>query len=461
MAIIIFDILQATGHLNPSFKLAKMLQERGHKVEYTSSEKHEAAIRLQGFNTHNVYQLAAPALRTDYEAAKKKHFAFFRYVMLNTVGKVFSSYLRNIAMYMAERKLMMDRIKQVLDLQPDLIVVDSMAPLYRAVLYYAYDVKVILLQTMMSPTESSGVPPLHDRLVPCPSRWHVRLARLSWCKYYAERYLRKHWRKLIYFNCDPHTLSAAIMQKCGLPKEQLDFRRTINTGLKGVHEVSLAPRSLDFPRSYQNYEVQAGYAVDIDRVEPSVNDEVAEVLKSNRPIVYCSLGTISTVHNTRSAQLLKKIIRAVRHQPWEVLISVGSKISAKELGSVPSNVHVFATLPQLKILKHVNLMITHGGLNSVVECILHEVPMIVCPLNNYWDQNGNAARVVYHGLGVRSQLRWERVKMLTEKIDQVLRAAVFKENIRRMKRKMIQNDQHHQVADMIDALLVDGQQLAA
>ena len=455
-------MLQATGHLNPSFKLAKMLRGRGHRVEYASSEKHEEAIRRQGFNTHNVYQENTPALKADHEVAQKKYSAFFQYAVRYTIGKMFAKYLRNVAMYTVERKLMMNRIKHVLSLEPDLIVVDSMAPLCRAVIYYAYNVKVVMLQTMMSPTQAPQIPPLHSRLIPNRSPFYATQVRMSWYKHYAKRYFRKYWRRLIYFNSDPYTLSTTLIKKCGLPEDQLDGRRTINSGLIGLSEISLVPRELDFPRTYQDYEAVAGHAVDVNRIERPMDERARKVVENNsRPLIYCSLGTLSTVHNARSAQLLKKIIRAVRYQPWEVLFSIGPSIKFKDLGTIPPNVHIFETLPQLEVLRYADLMITHGGMNSVVECILREVPMVVCPLNNHWDQNGNAARVVYHGLGVRSQLRWERPQTITEKINQVLCAAVFQENVLRMKSKIVQGDQHLKIADMISRILADSQRLAA
>ena len=458
MATILFDIAQATGHLNPSFRLAKLLQAEGHKIVYASSEEYEKAIRSQGFEVLDIYR--TPEVRLTKE--QQNFLPIAKRVVHYFVKKLLSGYLEKLAIGHMEQKSMGDRIKQVIELQPDLIIADSMNPLYRAVVYCSYSVEVVMLQTMMSPTQAPGVPPLHSRLVPHPSRANNTQIQLSWLRHYGQKYLRKKWRKGIYFSSDIHTLSDRIMKKCGLPESQLDRRRTINDGLKGLQEISLAPRALDFPRGYQDYEVPAGYAVDVDRVESSASEEVERLLKDDkRPLVYCSLGTISTVHNARSAQWLKKVIRAVRHQPWDVLIATGSKTKVEDLGNIPVNVRVYETLPQLAVLKRADVMVTHGGLNSVVECILHEVPMVVCPLNNKWDQNGNAARVVYHGLGVRSQLGNESVSALTNKIDQVLKTEAFRENVRRMKGKVIKEDQHHTVVAMIETMLTKHRKVAA
>jgi UDP:flavonoid glycosyltransferase YjiC (YdhE family) len=56
-------------------------------------------------------------------------------------------------------------------------------------------------------------------------------------------------------------------------------------------------------------------------------------------------------------------------------------------------------LPQTAVIPLCQLVITHGGNNTITECLRYGKPTVVLPL--FWDQHDNAQRMQELGLGIR------------------------------------------------------------
>src|SRR5262249_31549954 len=67
------------------------------------------------------------------------------------------------------------------------------------------------------------------------------------------------------------------------------------------------------------------------------------------------------------------------------------------LADLPGNPIVVGYAPQLDLIRHSALTISHGGLNTVLESLACGVPMVVLPVT--YDQPGRGARVEYAGVG--------------------------------------------------------------
>ena len=77
-------------------------------------------------------------------------------------------------------------------------------------------------------------------------------------------------------------------------------------------------------------------------------------------------------------------------------------MNPETLGNIPSNIWTYSYVPQLEVLQHTDLFITHGGMNSVNEAMYYGVPMLVMPVIN--DQPLNAAQVEKLKLGKKSRV---------------------------------------------------------
>ena len=90
------------------------------------------------------------------------------------------------------------------------------------------------------------------------------------------------------------------------------------------------------------------------------------------------------------------MINCLSATPHRYIVSKGPLHDEIELAA---NMAGAEFLPQTSILPICDLVITHGGNNTVTECLHFGKPMIVLPL--FWDQYDNAQRIQELGLGVR------------------------------------------------------------
>ena len=109
-------------------------------------------------------------------------------------------------------------------------------------------------------------------------------------------------------------------------------------------------------------------------------------------LVYVSLGSLGSA----DVPLMRRLIDALGRTPHRYVVSMGPQHQEFELAD---NMVGAEFLPQVSVLPHVDAVITHGGNNTVTECMWFGKPMIVLPI--FWDQHDNAQRVHETGYGVR------------------------------------------------------------
>ncbi|MBI5713232.1 MAG: glycosyl transferase [Chloroflexi bacterium] len=137
--------------------------------------------------------------------------------------------------------------------------------------------------------------------------------------------------------------------------------------------------------------------------------ETSEVLK--KPLLYISLGTL---FNER-VDFFRACIEAFNDDRYNVIMSIGNKIDPVALGVIPSNFIVRPHVPQLEILQHADLFITHGGMNSVSEGCWYGVPMIVLP--QVGDQVVIAGRIAQLGAAEKlTDITPRAIRALAEKV---------------------------------------------
>jgi MGT family glycosyltransferase len=128
-------------------------------------------------------------------------------------------------------------------------------------------------------------------------------------------------------------------------------------------------------------------------------------------LIYLSLGSLGSA----DVGLMQRLVDLLATTEHRVIVSKGPLadhiiLHDNQVGE--------SFLPQPAILPQVDLVITHGGNNTVTEAFHHGKPMIVLPL--FWDQVDNAQRVEETGFGRRLSTYGFRDEELTDSIDELL-----------------------------------------
>ena len=151
------------------------------------------------------------------------------------------------------------------------------------------------------------------------------------------------------------------------------------------------------------------------RLDSSVRSDapfnVDAVLPGDGRVVYLSLGSLAAA----DVELMQRLVDTLAKTDHRVIVSKGPQA---DLITLADNMFGQEFLPQPSILPQVDLVITHGGNNTVTECFHFGKPMIVLPV--FWDQYDNAQRVDELGFGVRLETYAFEESELTGAIKRLL-----------------------------------------
>ncbi|WP_280680027.1 glycosyltransferase [Cryobacterium sp. CG_9.6] len=128
------------------------------------------------------------------------------------------------------------------------------------------------------------------------------------------------------------------------------------------------------------------------RVEATDAEVEAWLDAGSEPVVYVSFGSFLSVRG----DVLEKVVAALQGLDVRVALASGSTDPAS-LGPIPENWLVRGFLPQVRLLDHSVLAVSHGGNNSVTEAMTAGVPLLLLPFST--DQFAGAAALDTAGFG--------------------------------------------------------------
>ena len=160
-------------------------------------------------------------------------------------------------------------------------------------------------------------------------------------------------------------------------------------------------------------------------------------------LIYLSLGSLGSA----DVGLLQRLVDVLRTTNHRVIVSKGPLGDQIRLHERMTGANF---LPQPAILPLVDLVITHGGNNTVTEAFHHGKPMIVLPL--FWDQVDNAQRVDETGFGVRLATYDFVDEELTAAVERVLADRALRSRMAAMSARIQSTSGTARAAELIERL---------
>ncbi len=422
---ILFFMINELGHLLPAFSLANKLKKTGlYTVTFIANREMEPEIMRQGFGFEEDFDLFKV-----YYVPRSGPSSFIHRVATDIKHRLTDVKRKNREMVDFCRTL-------VLNYKPCFIFVDDILLHYRIALHNC-SVPIIPLSIVLPSYKDKNIPLPNSALMPDNTLKVKILIQWEWMFSFILRKVKEMYYVIRYngFNYRPRSLARYVNYPF---KERITYKQYYGLGEKQLDKMIMCPHHFDFPREKRSNVHYIESCVDLKRTQNSFN---WNEIKNTNAIVYCALGTQAHKHYKNCNEFFKKVIHVFQQmKDYNLVIALGKTGDIANLGGLPNNVYAYENVPQTEVLEKTLFMITHGGLGTIKECILTAVPMLVYPVNLRSDQNGNAARIVYHKIGLRGNLRNDNQSEIEKNIHEMLETKHFKQNIMKLQTKFLDYD---------------------
>lgn len=413
------------GILHSSLELARRLQEAGHDVEYATFAPACETASAQGLQCHTL------------EAGRYEAFldSDRRFGVIRRMGSLRERQTEAMATLPAG-----DLIRLLDRVDPDLLLIDGEMHAHIIAASNA-QIPLALLNTFASIWRQPGVPPPHHQVRPGVGWKGSRFGTsVLWWELRTRKRLRAWLAKVRDVGCDRLTLFRRLARQ-----HDFDFEAETDSTqwlipftYRRFPVLSLHAREFEFPHSAPSHVRYVGPMVPStrvdDRVAPATLETLELVIKRHREaagrrkLIYAGFGSIFSAN----IELVRRLVEVVGlNQDWEMVLALGDQPLPPELYTSSANVHVLPWVPQLEVLPHTDLAVTHGGINTIDECVLNGVPMLIY-CGSQTDMAGNTARVVHHGIGLAGDPDRDTVQDIRRHMQKLLAEEEFHRNIQRL-----------------------------
>ncbi|HET7121528.1 MAG TPA: nucleotide disphospho-sugar-binding domain-containing protein [Solirubrobacterales bacterium] len=419
---IVFFPEGAFGPTNNCVGIGDALRRRGHRIVFVVEESFAGTLEEKGFEERLMRLTPPPETEEAPGQFWKDFIRDTAPVFRKSTREQLSEFISPTFQALVDgARYVDDRLLEIIDeLEPDLIVEDNVVS-FPALLSCGRPWARI---ASCNPTE------MKDPDVPPPFSGLPSWDRAGWEGYWAA--YRDAHRQM-------HAEFSQFCEERGAPPLPAD---------ELIHEsgwlnMYLYPREVDYPRARALGPTWHNLEASVRTTDPAW--ELPEKLRDDkRPLLYLSLGSLGSA----DVELMEKLVAELAGAPYRVVVSKGPQAAEFDLAD---NMDGAEFLPQTEILPEVDLVITHGGNNTVTESLYFGKPMVLLPI--FWDQHDNAQRIDETGFGRRLDTYRHSAEELTEAIGGLLGDRELAERLERTSSRLQQAPGTERAADLIEEVV--------
>ena len=418
MPTAVFFPESAYGPTNNCIGIGDVLRRRGWRVVFIIEESFEGKLAEFGFEERLMRLGPAPEQEEDpgqfWKDFIRETAPVFRRPTIEQlegfIGPTFEALIDG-ARYVDERLA-----EIIAEVEPDVIVEDNVVSFPALLASRRPWVRIVSCH----PGE------VKDPDLPPPFSGYPASDRSGWEEYWAE------YRRVI----GPlHEGFSAYCEERGAPP--LPYLEMIHTSES--LNLWLYPREVDYARAQPLGEHWQNLESSVRATDPAWPG-LEGLDSSDEPLVYLSLGSLGS----GDVELMRGLIDSLAESPYRVIVSMGPQHTELELAP---NMIGEEFLPQASILPEVDLVITHGGNNTVTESLHFGKPMVLLPL--FWDQYDNAQRIDEAGFGRRLDTYAHEPAELLAAVDGLLGDAPLRTRLERVSARLQNASGSERAADLI------------
>jgi zeaxanthin glucosyltransferase len=222
----------------------------------------------------------------------------------------------------------------------------------------------------------------------------------------------------------------------------LSPRRRLDDCLSPMLQLSQAVPGFDFPRR----ELPPGFHY-TGPFRTGAPAPFALPPGDGRPLVFCTLGTLQGSR----IEIFRKVAAACAALDLRLLVTQGGLGDLRRAERLPGDPLIYDWVPQEAVLAQADMVVSHAGINTVLEPLAAGLPMVLMPLA--FEQPAIAARVAYAGAGIVLG-RNAPERRLREAIARVRAEPSYRASAERLRREMAAAGGARRAADLIEAKLL-------